>query len=132
MKKKKYLKKKKNYEFNKYEMFLNSIFEFSNKDGLLLLEINEMDEFAPVKNDETKDKCTAATARLQMSNLCKKWYKENGGTILNDSPKKYLEISFLESYDGTDLLSKKDIPKSIDFKDVKEGEGIYIKNKDME
>ena len=129
---KKVFEEKKNYEFNKYEMFLNSIFEFSNKDGLLLLEIDENDEFAPVKNDETKDKCTAATARLQMSNLCKKWYKENGGKILNDSPKKYLEISFLESYDGTDLLSNKDIPKSIDFKDVKEGEGIYIKNKELE
>ena len=123
---------KTNYEFNKYEMFLNSIFEFSNKDGLLLLEIEEMDEFAPVKNDETKDKCTAATARLQMSNLCKKWFKENGGTILNDSPKKYLEISFLVSYDGSNLFNNKDIPKTIDFKDVKEGEGIYFKNKELE
>ena len=123
---------KNNYEFNKYEMFLNSIFEFSNKDGLLLLEIEEMDEFAPVKNDETKDKCTAATARLQMSNLCKKWFKENGGKILNDSPKKYLEISFLVSYDGNNLSNNKDIPKSIDFKNVKEGEGIYIKNKELE
>ena len=123
---------KNNYEFNKYEMFLNSIFEFSNKDGLLLLEIEEMDEFAPVKNDETKDKCTAATARLQISNLCKKWFKENGGTILNDSPTKYLEISFLVSYDGNDLFDNKDIPKTIDFKDIKEGEGIYIKNKDLE
>ena len=123
---------KTNFEFNKYEMFLNSIFEFSNKDGLLLLEIEEMDEFAPVKNDETKDKCTAATARLQMSNLCKKWVKENGGKILNDSPKKYLEISFLVSYDGSDLFNNKDVPKSIDLKDIKEGEGIYIKNKNLE
>ena len=91
-----------------------------------------MDEFAPVKNDETKDKCTAATARLQMSNLCKKWVKENGGKILNDSPKKYLEISFLVSYDGSDLFNNKDVPKSIDFKNIKEGEGIYIKNKNLE
>ena len=123
---------KTNYEFNKYEMFLNSIFEFSNRDGLVLKEIEEMDEFAPVKNDETKDKCTAATARLQMSNLCKKWFKENGGELINDSPKKYLEISFLVSYDGSDLFNNKDIPKSIDFKDVKEGEGIYFKNKELE
>ena len=129
---KKIFEEKQSYEFNKYEMFLNSIFEFSNKDGLLLLEIEEMDEFAPVKNDETKDKSTPATARLQMSNLCKKWFKENGGKILNDSPKKYLEISFLESYDGSDLFNNKDIPKCIDFKDVKEGEGIYIKNKELE
>lgn len=129
---KKIFEEKNNYEFNKYEMFLNSIFEFSNKDGLLLLEIEEKDEFAPVKNDESKDKCTAATARLQMSNLCKKWYKENGGTILNDSPKKYLEISFLVSYDGNDLFDNKDIPKTLDLKDVKEGEGIYIKNKELE
>ena len=123
---------KENYEFNKYEMFLNSIFEFSNKDGLLLLEIEEMEEFAPVKNDESKDKCTAATARLQMSNLCKKWFKENGGTILNDSPKKYLEISFLLTYDGSNLFNSKDIPKELDLKDIKEGEGIYFKNKDLE
>ena len=129
---KKKFDKKENYEFNKYEMFLNSIFEFSNKDGLLLLEIDEKDEFSPVKNDETKDKCTAATARLQMSELCKKWYKENGFTLLNDSPKKYLEISFLVTYDGSDLVDNVHIPKTIDLKDVKEGEGIYIKNKDLE
>ena len=123
---KKIFEEKENYEFNKYEMFLNSIFEFSNRDGLLLLEIEEMDEFAPVKNDESKDKCTAATARLQMSNLYKKWFKENGGVILNDSPKKYLEISFLVTYDGSNLFNNKDIPKTLDFKDVKEGEGFYF------
>ena len=110
-------------------MFLNSIFEFSNKEGLLLLEIEEMDEFAPVKNDETKDKSTPATARLQMSNFCKKWFKENGGEILNDSAKKYLEISFLESYDGSDLFNNKDIPKSIDLKDVKEVKEFILKIK---
>ena len=129
---KKIFEEKENYEFNKYEMFLNSIFEFSNRDGLLLLEIEEMDEFAPVKNDESKDKCTAATARLQMSNLYKKWFKENGGVILNDSPKKYLEISFLVTYDGSNLFNNKDIPKTLDFKDVKEGEGFYFSNKDLE
>ena len=129
---KKIFEEKENYEFNKYEMFLNSIFEFSNRDGLLLLEIEEMDEFAPVKNDESKDKCTAATARLQMSNLYKEWFKENGGVILNDSPKKYLEISFLVTYDGSNLFNNKDIPKTLDFKDVKEGEGFYFSNKDLE
>ena len=125
----------KNCEFNKFEMFLNSIFEFSNKDGLLTLEINEKDEFAPVKNDESKSSCTAATARVQMSELGKKWYKENGGKILNDNEKKYLEISFLLSYDGKNiknLMENGDIPKCIDFKDVKENEGIYFKNKKLE
>ena len=91
-----------------------------------------MDEFAVVKNDETKDKYAPATIRLQMSNLCKKWFKERGGEILNDSPKKYLEISFLECYDGSNLFNNKDIPKTIDFKDIKEGEGIYIKNNELE
>jgi len=132
---KKIFEEKKNYEFNKFEMFLNSIFEFSNKDGLLTLEIIEKDEFAPVKNDESKSSCTAATARIQMSELGKKWYKENGGKILNDDEKKYLEISFLLSYDGKNmknLMEKGDIPKSIDFKDVKENEGIYFKNKNLE
>ena len=99
----KIFEEQKNCEFNKFEMFLNSIFEFSNKDGLLTLEINEKDEFAPVKNDESKSSCTAATARIQMSELGKKWYKENGGKILNDNEKKYLEISFLLSYDGKNI-----------------------------
>ena len=126
---------KKNYDFNKYEMFLNSIFEFSNKDGLLVMEIIEKDEFAPVKNDATKTSCTAATARVQMSELGKKWFKENGGVIKNDEPNKYLEISFLRSYDGNNLknlMDKGEIPKEIDFKDVKENEGIYFKNKELE
>jgi len=132
---KKIFEEKKNCEFNKFEMFLNSIFEFSNKDGLLTLEIEEKDEFAPVKNDESKSSCTAATARVQMSELGKKWFKESGGKILNDNEKKYLEISFLLSYDGKNmknLMEKGIIPQSIDFKDVKENEGIYFKNKELE
>ena len=132
---KKIFEEKKNSEFNKFEMFLNSIFEFSNKDGLLTLEIEEKDEFAPVKNDESKTTCTAATARLQISELGKKWYKNNGGNILNDSEKKYLEISFLLSYDGNNmkqLIEEGKIPKSIDFKDIKENEGIYYKNEKFE
>ena len=132
---KKIFEEKKDSEYNKFEMFLNSIFEFSNKDGLLTLEITEKDEFAPVKNDESKSSCTAATARLQMSELGKKWYKENGGSILNDSEIKYMEISFLLSYDGKnmkELMDKGDIPKSIDFKEIKEKEGIYFKNKELE
>ena len=132
---KKIFEEKKNCEFNKFEMFLNSIFEFSNKDGLLTLEIKEKDEFAPVKNDESKSSCTAATARVQMSELGKKWFKESGGKILNDHEKKYLEISFLLSYDGKNmknLMEKGIIPQSIDFKEVKENEGIYFKNKELE
>ena len=132
---KKIFEEKKNSEFNKFEMFLNSIFEFSNKDGLLTLEIIEKDEFAPVKNDESKTTCTAATARFQISELGKKWFKNNGGNILNDSEKKYLEISFLLSYDGCNmknLIENGKIPKSIDFKDIKENEGIYFKNEKFE
>ena len=116
-------------------MFLNSIFEFSNKDGLLTLEIEEKDEFAPVKNDESKTTCTSATARLQISELGKKWYKNNGGNILNNAEKKYLEISYLLSYDGNNmkkLIEEGKIPKSIDFKDIKENEGIYYKNEKLE
>lgn len=119
-------------DFSKFEMFFNSLFEFANKDGLLLMEIDEKDEFSPVKNDATKDKCTAATARLQYSNLCKKWFKENSGELLNDKDTKYLEFSFLVSYDGSNLFKSGDIPKKIDLKDVKEGQGIYFKNKKLE
>ena len=67
-----------------------------------------------------------------MSNLCKKWYKENKGELINDSNKKYLEFSFLLSYDGSDLFKNSEIPKKIDLKDVKEGEGLYFKNDKLE
>ena len=52
--------------------------------------------------------------------------------IVNHSTNKYLEISFLVSSDGSDLFNNKDMPKTIDFNNIKEGEGIYIKNKQLE
>ena len=39
------------------------------------------------------------------------------------------------SYDGRNiktLIEKGEIPKSIDFKDIKEKEGIYFKNKELQ
>ena len=45
------------------------------------MKVEGVDEFVPDKNDEAKDKCTDGTARFQMSNLCKKWFKENCGTF---------------------------------------------------
>ena len=34
------------------KFFFNSIFEFAEKEGLLLFEIEEKNEFAPVKNHD--------------------------------------------------------------------------------
>ena len=114
----------------KFEIFFNSIFEFAEKEGLLLFEIEEKDEFAPVKNHDGENSNTPSLTRIKMSNLFKKWYKENGGEILNDDEKKILEISFLCSYDGNNLFSNSQIPKSIDMSKVEDG--IYFKNSNIE
>ena len=42
----------------KFEIFFNSIFEFAEKEGLLLFEIEEKDEFAPVKNHDGENSNT--------------------------------------------------------------------------
>ena len=59
----------------KFEIFFNSIFEFAEKEGLLLFEIEEKDEFAPVKNHDGENSNTPSLTRIKMSNLFKKWYK---------------------------------------------------------
>lgn len=111
---------KKNEPFVKFEIFFNSIFEFSEEGSLLLLEIEREEEFAPVKNKEGEPTNTASATRKKMSNLFKKWYTLSGGKILNDSDDKILEISFLDCYDQTyDNMfeNRPDIPREIDFKD---------------
>jgi UDP-N-acetylglucosamine/UDP-N-acetylgalactosamine diphosphorylase len=114
----------------KFEIFFNSIFEFAEKEGLLLFETEEKNEFSPVKNHDGEKSNTPSLTRIKMSNVFKKWFKENGGEILNDDENKILEISFLNSYDGKNLFDNTEIPKKIDMKDVKDG--IYFKNSKIE
>ena len=121
---------KKNTDGLKFEIFFNSIFEFAEKEGLLLFETEEKNEFSPVKNHDGEKSNTPSLTRIKMSNVFKKWFKENGGEILNDDEKKILEISFLNCYDGKNLFDNGEVPKKIDMKDVKDG--IYFKNSKIE
>ena len=59
----------------KFEIFFNSIFEFAEKEGLLLLEIDRNKEFTPVKNKEGEATNTPSITRKKMSNLFKNLYQ---------------------------------------------------------
>jgi UDP-N-acetylglucosamine/UDP-N-acetylgalactosamine diphosphorylase len=132
-----YLKNNSNeYEYKnnitglKFEIFFNSIFEFAENEGLLLFEVEEENEFAPVKNNNNEKTNNPNLTRIKISNLCKKWYKKSGGIIENDDDNKILEISFLLCYDWDDVFNKNNnIPKKIDFKNVG---AIYFKNDEIE
>jgi hypothetical protein len=110
----------------KFEIFFNSIFEFAENEGLLLFEIEEENEFAPVKNNNNENNNNPNLTRKKISNLCKKWFKNKGGIIENDDENKILEISFL-LFNSNEIFNK--IPKKIDFKNVG---AIYFKNDEIE
>ena len=110
----------------KFEIFFNSIFEFAENEGLLLFEIEEENEFAPVKNNNNENSNNPILTRKKISNLCKKWFKNKGGIIENDNENKILEISFL-LFNDSNIFNK--IPKKIDFKNVG---AIYFKNDEIE
>ena len=110
----------------KFEIFFNSIFEFAENEGLLLFEIEEENEFAPVKNNNNENSNNPILTRKKISNLCKKWFKNKGGIIENDDENKILEISFL-LFNSNEIFNK--IPKKIDFKNVG---AIYFKNDEIE
>lgn len=112
----------------KFEIFFNSIFEFAQNEGLLLFEVEEENEFAPVKNNNNEKTNNPILTRKKISNLCKKWFKNKGGIIENDDENKILELSFLLCYDQEQLF-KKPIPKKLDFKNVG---AIYFKNDEIE
>ena len=112
----------------KFEIFFNSIFEFAQNEGLLLFEVEEENEFAPVKNNNNEKTNNPISTRKKISNLCKKWFKNKGGIIENDDENKILELSFLLCYDQEQLF-KKPIPKKLDFKNVG---AIYFKNDEIE
>lgn len=115
----------------KFEIFFNSIFEFAEREGLLLFEIERDDEFAPVKNKDGEITNTPTVTRIKMSNLFKKWYRAAGGEIINDDESNLLEISFLLSFDGKDLLKNNpNIPTKIEFHGKNDKK--YLKNEKYE
>lgn len=118
----------------KFEIFFNSIFEFAEKEGLLLLEVKREDEFVPIKNKDGESSNTPSITRMKMSNFFKKKYKEIGGEILNDSSEKMLEFSLLINFDGetnhTFFSKHPYIPKKIDLSNYEKG--VYFKNEDIE
>ena len=115
----------------KFEIFFNSIFEFAEKEGLLLLEIDRNKEFTPVKNKEGEATNTPSITRKKMSNLFKNLYQQVGGSLLNDSEDKLLEFSFLINFEDEteETFFKKypKIPKSIDMS--KYEKGIYYEER---
>lgn len=119
---------KENMNGLKFEIFFNSIFEFAQNEGLLLFEVEEENEFAPVKNNNNEKTNNPILTRKKISNLCKKWFKNKGGIIENDDENKLLEFSFLLCYDSEQIF-KKEIPKKIDFKNVG---AVYFKNDEIE
>ena len=118
----------------KFEIFFNSIFEFAEKEGLLLLEVKREDEFVPIKNKDGESSNTPSITRMKMSNFFKRKYKEIGGEILNDSSEKMLEFSLLINFDGetnqTFFSKYPYIPKKIDLNNYEKG--VYFKNEDIE
>ena len=103
----------------KFEIFFNSIFEFAEKDGLLLLEIEREKEFAPVKNHEGEPTNTPSLTRMKMSTLFKRLYTNIGGKLLNDNDTNILEFSLLINFDNETSESfftkYAHIPKEIDM-----------------
>lgn len=100
----------------KFELFFNSIFKFADDKGLLLLEVNR-NEFAPVKNDEKSITDNPRTARELMTESFLDWYVKSGGVVnhieeTNDNLK--LEISYLLSFNGENLLPGQNVPETID------------------
>lgn len=118
----------------KFEIFFNSIFEFAEKEGLLLLEIKREEEFAPIKNKDGETSNTPTITRMKMSNFFKTKYKQVGGEIINDSNDKILEFSLLINFDGetneTFFTKYPYIPKKIDLNNYEKG--VYFKNETIE
>ncbi len=100
----------------KFELFFNSIFKFSDSKGLLLLEVNRNEEFAPLKNGEDSENDNPRTARNLMENVFLNWFINSGGEVeyVHENIKNVkLEISYLLSYDGENITLGDNIPKQI-------------------
>lgn len=86
----------------KFELFFNSVFLFAN--DLLLFEVNRLEEFAPVKNNDQAATDNPKITKELMSRLFKKWLINSGKNFKdNENQNGLLEISFLKSFDGENL-----------------------------
>jgi UDP-N-acetylglucosamine/UDP-N-acetylgalactosamine diphosphorylase len=105
----------------KFELFFNSIFQFAEEKGLLLLEVDRSEEFAPVKNSDQAPNDNPRSAKKLISNLFKLWYKNAGGKIIGDNEDFLYEFSFLFSYDGENIKPGENVAKEINS-----GDYIYL------
>ena len=99
----------------KFELFFNSIFKFCDEKGMLLMEVSREKEFAPVKNNIDSPTDNPITTKKKMTDLFSSWLK-NSGVELGEV--KQLEISFLLSYDGENLIPGRNVPEKINNSDV--------------
>jgi UDP-N-acetylglucosamine/UDP-N-acetylgalactosamine diphosphorylase len=103
----------------KFELFFNSIFKFASENGLLLLEVEREEEFAPVKNSDDSQNDNPRTCKRMMTNLFSEWYKISGGKInFDDQNEKLqseylLEIDYLLSYNGENIIPGINVPEEI-------------------
>jgi len=97
----------------KFELFLNTIFEFNpDNKPFILFEAKREEEFSPVKSNEGKEN-TPATCRKIMSNLFFSWLINSGAEIKDDHNNKIMldelkenyliEVDFKISYCGENL-----------------------------
>lgn len=127
---------KKTIDGVKFEIFYNSIFEFAEEGGLLLLEVERDQEYAPIKNHDNEPTMNPTITRKKLSNFYKQWYIKSGGQLhLNEDV--LMEISFLISYDGEDLFAQdvSKIPKEINDSNVQsynDRKGVFFKNEKLE
>lgn len=85
----------------KLETFIFDVFPLAK--NMAVLDVDREEEFAPVKNAPGSPVDSPDTARLMMSELCKKWVRQAGGTLKEDADGGICEISPLTSYAGEGL-----------------------------
>lgn len=86
----------------KFELFFNSLFLFA--ENLLLFSIDRSEEFAPIKNPDEANSDNPRIAREIMSRLFKKWLSKSNVEFDDNENDGPLEINFLDSYDGENLV----------------------------
>eukprot|EP01126_Amoeba_proteus_P039552 TRINITY_DN4182_c0_g1_i1.p1 TRINITY_DN4182_c0_g1~~TRINITY_DN4182_c0_g1_i1.p1 ORF type:complete len:315 (-),score=50.77 TRINITY_DN4182_c0_g1_i1:185-1129(-) len=85
----------------KLELFAFDIFCWAK--SMYAFQTERRAEFSPLKNSTKSSNDNPDTCRRDLSNLHKKWVRDAGGIILNDTSDGLCEISPLVSYDGEGL-----------------------------